>query len=266
MQWHFTIYAAILGISTAIGVSVAVLVWQRRTVHGGATLAALMLAAAVYAGVSALEAAAVGIPAKVLLSKLQYLGSMTCPPLLLVFALDFARCERWFNWRTVTAAFVIPVITIGLAWTNEAHGLIWTGFRPSLVGENLLIYEHGPAFWFAVLYSYVAVAAATFVLLRNAARSTHVYRNQAIAIVIAIGVAWSGSIMYVFNVSPIPGLDWASLSFALTGVALAWGITRYQLFDLVPVTREAVVESMPDGVIVLDLADRIVDINRRPWP
>jgi len=262
MQWHFTIYAALLSLSTAIGVSVAVLVWQRRAVHGGASLAMLMLAASVYAGASALEAAVVGIPAKVFLSKVQYLGSMSCPPLLLVFALDYARCERWFNWRTVAAAFVIPVIIIGLAWTNEAHGWIWTGFHPSLIGENLLVYEHGPAYGIAVAYSYVIVAAATFVLLRNAARLTHVYRQQAIAIVIAIVAAWSGSVMYVFHLNPLPDFDWASLSFALTGAALAWGITRYQLFDLVPVTREAVVDSMPDGVIVLDLADRVVDINR----
>ncbi|MBI5564053.1 MAG: PAS domain-containing protein [Chloroflexi bacterium] len=262
MQWHFTIYAAILSVSTIIGASVAVLVWQRRAVHGGATLAVLMLAASIYAGASTLEAAAVGIPAKIFWSKVQYLGSMTCSPLLLVFALDYARCERWFNWRTVAAAFVIPIITIGLAWTNEAHGLIWTGFQFSEVGENLLIYQHGPAFWIAVVYSYVAVAAATVVLLRNVARSIHVYRHQLIAVVIAIVAAWSGSIMYVFTIGPLPGFDWASLSFALTGAALAWGITRYQLFDLVPVTREAVVESMPDGVIVLDLADRIVDINR----
>ncbi len=262
MQWQFTSYAAILSLSTIIAASVTVYAWQRRSVHGGASLALLMLAVTVYAGTSALEAAAVGIPAKVFWSKVQYLGSMTCPPLLLVFALDYARCERWFNWRTVTAAFVIPVITIGLAWTNELHGWIWTGFRPSLVGENLLVYEHGPAFWIAVAYLYFAVAAATFVLVRNVVHSTDVYRHQATAVVLATVLAWGGSVLYVFNVSPIPGLDWTSISFALTGAALAWGISRYRLFDLVPVTRESVVESMPDGVIVLDLADRIVDINR----
>ena len=262
MHWQFTIYAAILGISTLIAASVAVFAWHRRAVPGGATLAVLMLAATIYAGLSALEVAAVGIPAKVFWAKLQYLGSMTCPPLLLVFALDYARRERWFNGRTVAAVFVIPVITIGLAWTNEAHGLIWTGFRPSLVGENLLIYEHGPAFWIAVVYSYSVVAAATFVLLRHVVRSTSVYRRQSLAVVIATLAAWGGSAMYILNLNPIPGLDWTSIGFALTGAALAWGMTRYRLFDLAPVTREAVVDSLPDGLIVFDQADRIVDINR----
>jgi PAS domain S-box-containing protein len=262
MQWQFTTYAAILGLSTIIAASVVVHLWQRRALHGGATLSLLMLAVTIFAGTSSLEAAALGVPAKVFWSKVQYLGSMTCPPLLLVFALDYARCERWFNRRTVAAAFVIPVIAIGLAWTNELHGLIWTGFQPSLVGENLLIYEHGPAFWIAVAYAYFAVAAATFILVRNVAHSTSVYRNQATAVVIAILLAWGGSVMYVFKLGPLPGFDWTALSFALTGAALAWGISRYRLFDLVPVTREAIVDSMPDGVIVLDLADRVVDINR----
>lgn len=262
MQWHFTIYSAILGLSTLIAAGVLVVAWRRRAVHGGTSLALLMLSATIYAGTACLESAAVGIPAKVFWSKLQYLGSMTCPPLLLVFAMDYARCERWLNWRTISAAFALPVIGIGLAWTNEAHNWIWTDFQPSLAGENLLIYIHGPAFWIIVAYLYFVTAAATVVLVRNVIHSTSVYRRQAMAIVIASLAAWTGSILYVLNRSPIPGFDWTSTGFALTGFALAWGILRYRLFDLVPVTSEAVVESLPDGVIVLDLAERIVDINQ----
>ncbi|MBP7686709.1 MAG: PAS domain-containing protein, partial [Thermoflexales bacterium] len=262
MQWQFTIYAAILGLSTIIAASMAIAAWRRRAVQGGTSLALLMMAATIYAGTSGFEAAAVGIPAKIFWSKLQYLGAMTCPPLLLVFALDFARCDRWLNWRTVVAAFVLPVIAIGLAWTNEVHAWIWTGFQSNPLGENLLIYEHGPAFWVIVVYLYFATAAATFVLTRNAFLATGVYRRQALAVVLATLVTWAGSVIYVLNLSPITGLDYTPIGFVLTGAALAWGISRYRLFDLVPVTRETIVDNMPDGIVVLDLADRIVDINR----
>jgi PAS domain S-box-containing protein len=50
-------------------------------------------------------------------------------------------------------------------------------------------------------------------------------------------------------------------SFTVTGLAFAWGLYRFHLLDLVPVAREAIIESMSDAILVLDLQNRIVDLN-----
>ena len=42
---------------------------------------------------------------------------------------------------------------------------------------------------------------------------------------------------------------------------MAWGTQSVRLLDLVPVARGMVIEGMPDGVMVIDSADRIADIN-----
>jgi PAS domain S-box-containing protein len=44
-------------------------------------------------------------------------------------------------------------------------------------------------------------------------------------------------------------------------MAIALSLFRFRLLDLVPVARENVVEGITDGVVVLDLHDRVVDIN-----
>jgi len=44
-------------------------------------------------------------------------------------------------------------------------------------------------------------------------------------------------------------------------LAATWGLFRFQLLDIVPVARDAVIEGMSDGVIVLDAQNRIVDLN-----
>ena len=57
---------------------------------------------------------------------------------------------------------VVPVISLGLAFTNEWHGLIWSSVTPSPAGENLVIYGHGAWFWFGVIgYSYLMLLSAT---------------------------------------------------------------------------------------------------------
>jgi PAS domain S-box-containing protein len=42
---------------------------------------------------------------------------------------------------------------------------------------------------------------------------------------------------------------------------LALGLFRFQLLDIVPVARDTVIKGMSDGLRVLDVQNRIVDIN-----
>jgi PAS domain S-box-containing protein len=44
-------------------------------------------------------------------------------------------------------------------------------------------------------------------------------------------------------------------------LVIAWGLFRYRLFDIVPIAYDLIVESMSDAVMVLDVHDRVVDVN-----
>lgn len=72
---------------------------------------------------------------------------------------------------------------------------------------------------------------------------------------------WVGALIYLLPLNLFPGLDLVPICFAFTGVLLLIGMTRYRLFDLVPVARDVLVEKMADGLVVLDAADRVLDIN-----
>src|SRR6266542_4164189 len=49
-------------------------------------------------------------------------------------------------------------------------------------------------------------------------------------------------------------------AIALAVVVVVWGIFRLRLLDIVPVARSRIVETMQDGVVVLDAYQRIVDL------
>ena len=55
-----------------------------------------------------------------------------------------------------------------------------------------------------------------------------------------------------YDLNPFPGLDLTAFGFALSVLVIAWGLLRLHLFDRVPVAHSTVIESMPDGVVVLD--------------
>jgi diguanylate cyclase (GGDEF)-like protein/PAS domain S-box-containing protein len=51
------------------------------------------------------------------------------------------------------------------------------------------------------------------------------------------------------------------MTFGLSGVVFAVAVLRTRFMALIPVARSHLVENMPDGILVLDAQNRIVDIN-----
>lgn len=47
----------------------------------------------------------------------------------------------------------------------------------------------------------------------------------------------------------------------IAGPFFAWSLLSYQLFNLLPIARDIVFDSMHDGVLVLDEQDRVIDYN-----
>ena len=249
-------------LAAGLALGLALVGWRRRPLPGGTEFALLMLALAIWTSLSGLEKTFLAIAARVWCSKFQYLGIASVAPLWLLFALRYTRRDQWLTRRNSLALWVVPLLTVLLAFTNDWHHLIWTTITPtSDVPGMPLNYAHGAWFWLAAAYSYLLLLSATLALLWSVIRYPQVHRRQALGLLLAAAVPWTGNIIYLTGSSPLPGLDPTPFGFALTGLILAWTVFRYRLLDLVPVAREAVVESLDDGVVVLDLNNRVADIN-----
>jgi signal transduction histidine kinase len=263
VSWHVTPYAVALFAAAVISAAAALAAWQRRDAPGGLPLALLMGAVAEWSLAFALEAAAVGVSAKIFWATIQYLGLVSSPVFLLMFALEYAQLDHWLTRRRLAALWVIPLVTMAMAATNGWHGLLWTSFTPSDVpGSNMLVYGHGPWFWIKVVYFYLLVVTAGAILVWASYRFRGAHRRQALALLIGVPLPWIPSAMYVFELGPAAGYDLTPFGFALTGLMLFFAMSRLKLFDLVPVARDTLIENMRDGVLVLDEQDRVVDANR----
>jgi len=79
--------------------------------------------------------------------------------------------------------------------------------------------------------------------------------------IIAILLPVITDILYVFGYSPISYLNYTTAVFSVSCFIIAWSLFRYKFLNLLPMARYVVIENMDDGVIVLDVKDRIVDAN-----
>jgi diguanylate cyclase (GGDEF)-like protein len=243
--------------------AVAAIAWKRAITPVGRLLAVLMGSVFVWSLAAAFEAAEPERAAKVLLSKFEYVGIAMVPVLMFLFALQFLRSGRKLHRELRALLWVVPAITIVLAFTNEWHGLIWSGFKPAAgTGEHLLLYAHGAWFWVHAGYSYVLFAATVVFLVLACFRFKGIYRRQAATLMLAFPLPWIANAAYLAGLAGADkGYDLTPVGFAFSGLFLLWAIFRLQLVDLIPVARERVIESMGESLLILDPAGRLAASN-----
>ena len=262
MAYHFPPFSVALLAITIISIALAVLILMRRVSPGGVPFALLMMALAAWIFFCILEWGAIEQPLKVFWSKFEYLGITTMPPLYFIFAAEYSRFNKWITKRNIGLMFVLPLVTLVLVATNEQHGLIWSNIYPSPESAgDILVYEHGLFFWIQSAYAYTLLMGGTVILIRSFLHLPRNQRHQIIILIIATLVPWLANLVYLAGFSPIKGMDLTPMSLVFTGSVLAFFIFRKQLFDIVPVASSIIIESMQDGVAVLDSNNVLIDIN-----
>ena len=261
-QWHFVPYVVPLFIAAGLMIALAVYAWHRRIARGGKAAFWLLLAIASWSLFYALELMCQDPSVEILFHKLKYLGIVSVPPLFLVFALDYTGRQNWPPRRWNLLLALLPFITLLLIWTNEVHGLMWRNENAYWDGSLLHVDRtNGVWFWVHMAYSYLLLFVGTTLLVRATIRSSRLFRWQLIVILAGVLVPWVGNALSIFRLEPWPNLDLAPLAFTWTALVIAVGLLRFPFLDLVTVARDAVIQGMGDGIFVLDLQDRIVDIN-----
>jgi len=241
-----------------VSLGVAAFAWQRREAPGGLPVAALTGSAAIWTGGNAFQAASTTLSAKLFWVDVQYVGLVVVPVAWFAFACEYTGRETWTDRRTLAILSVPMVATLGLAWTNDYHHLIRASTEVVTVGGNAVLDRtFGPVFWAAWTYSNLLTGLGTLALVYGLLRSRKLYRKQTLAILSGVTVPWVASTLFYSGLSTVEPETY----FAVSGLAFAYAIDRYDLLDIAPVGRRTVVEQMDDPVLILDRDDRIVDAN-----
>jgi PAS domain S-box-containing protein len=262
MTWHYSPYLVPLALAASITLALAIFGWQRRSVRGARHFAVLMLAVAEWSLAYAFELASpADIAYKEFWDAIEFLGIVVVPAAWLAFALEYTGQERWLTKRRMALLTIEPVVTVILVFTNRFHGLIWNSVWLEREPAVLLGSSPGPVFWAHTAYSYLLLVVGTLCLVQKFFRAPRLYRLQAGMLVIAALVPWLANILPFIGLRPLAELDLTPFAFTVTGLLGAWSLFRLYLLDVVPAGRDAAVEGMHDGVVVLDDRGRVVDSN-----
>ena len=247
-------------ITTFVAITTCTVLWKFRKAVEVRFLILLEFFVAIWSFSYALEFGTLLLEEKLFYSQLSYLGIAFIPVSYLFFTIAFSQKFHLINKHTILLTLIIPVITLLLVFTNDKHGLIWQKYALNS-STNMVYYKHGIWFWLFDIYAFTLICWGISNLISSISTFTAFYKKQIRILIIGSLVPVIANLMYIFNINPIPGFDWTTVSFVLTGLIIAFGIFRYKIFELIPLAREKLLDTMNEGVLVINTKGIIEEAN-----
>ncbi|MFW5895919.1 MAG: histidine kinase N-terminal 7TM domain-containing protein [archaeon] len=181
-----------------------------------------------------------------------------------LLAIEYVRRERLsFSPLQAGLLLAIPVLTVILTATNPLHYLAIGPSTPDSVGGGPMI-DWGPWHLVFMAYAFTVSVLPAGALVRDYQRAHGVHRRQIQLLLAGFFVGFLGVNDYLLTgaLADIPTFVRISpFAFVLTGGFWSLALFRQQLFGIIPISRETVVETVSDPVLAVDDSDVVVDIN-----
>lgn len=262
MLFSITVDSVLSLITIIVSVILAAIVWTRRPAPGALPFSFFMLSIAVWIIIRTLEIAAVDFDYKLLLAKVLIFTTTAAGIIWLSFTLDYAGSKWWTRTRNILLLLIIPCITLVTVLFGNQFNWDWFAIQP-VVGssETLIVWSRSPAFWLQGLYILSIFLAGIVILWRFVFLNLDLKRMNTIAILFGALLPIISHSLMVSGFYPSGVMDVTPYVLLVMGIIYTLVIFRYRYIDVVPEARIALIENIPDSILVLDDKNSIIDIN-----
>jgi diguanylate cyclase (GGDEF)-like protein/PAS domain S-box-containing protein len=262
VNWTYPHISGVFYAAAFVSAYIAYQAWHRRGAPAVAAFCLLLCAIIEWSLFSAISLGMSDLGVKVLFEKLASLGAICAPSLFFVFILEYIEAPGWLTWRNAVLLAVFPVVMLVLTWTNDWHHLVWSSITLDPQIPNMLFYVEGLAGFVMTGYNYLLTLIGIYLLIKVYMHGPQSSRFRLGMILVSMLFPLVTGILDMVNIVIIPAIDFMPVAFSLSGIVLAYGLFRVQIFNILPIARDALIENMRDGMLVIDSKSRVVDINR----
>ncbi len=187
-----------------------------------------------------------------------YLSATLVASAELTFSLSYTNRSHWITPFSLSLLGVMPALTQILFWVGPWRDIFFA--NPVNSFSHVLSFAGS---WANIntLYMYNLVFAAVLLLMDTFLRKPRSLLTYSGTILAGAILPLLALILNLIGLIPLPQIELLLAAFTLTAAGFAYGLFNQRLIEVIPVTREAVVEGMDDGWIVLDAQNKIIDIN-----
>ncbi|KHF39987.1 histidine kinase N-terminal 7TM domain-containing diguanylate cyclase [Halalkalibacter okhensis] len=192
--------------------------------------------------------------------RMEYIGLPFIPVFILFMCMEYVgfKQPRWLPY----VMYTIPIITITMHFTNEFHHLYYKSMMlRSDTPFPIILLEGGPFFYIHSIYLYICIILSILILLIQLRKLTLRFRLQILMMVAGLIIPIVGSVFYLTGLSPY-GVDLGPVSMSISFLFHGAALISFQMFNVAPIARDKVFESLKEGVVVLNQSNIIVDYNQ----
>lgn len=191
---------------------------------------------------------------------------ITIPVVWFVFVLSYVGFGTALDRTRLGLLFAIPAVSILSMLTMEYNDLYFASFEISRqAGRVVAETPPGPLAYLSLLYSYTLFLVGLAVVVRMILRGGKLFSGQAVRLLIGTLAPMTGGVLTVVGPDLSEVLPPFPIGLPIFTLAFGYGLFRHRIFDLTPATRTlgttTAVESLDEGIIVLNTDETIVTIN-----
>jgi len=259
----FSITSFLLLMLSIAAPGIAGYAWQRRSLPGALPLSLMAFSVAIWLCGYATQLSSLSFPPALWWVRFQFVGIVALPVAWLWFAAEYTGSLPWLNRRRVWLLGIVPVLTMVMMLTNDVHRLFWQSITLIIKGPFTLVEAvHGVWFWVHTAYSYLCLLAGAFVLLRFILRTPGRFYAQVGVLLTVVIAPLLANVLDLAGIRIWGGLDLTPFGFAVSLAMLAWNLFRLRMFEIRPIARDMVLQSMSDGIMAVDEHGWVVEVNR----
>lgn len=260
MNLQQVLYIAALFLSLIASIIFSFLIWKSRYIKSLRLGIILITGCLIWISAGVLKLWSTDIQVKIFWSKIEYIGIVIVPIVYLLLILHSTGYRKWITNKRILFLSIIPAITLILVFTNELHGLLWKNIIIS-TDLNILTQQYGIWFWVWLIYLCSLIIITYHVLMIIMVIKFRYFCIKSAGITFALFIPWIFNMMYTAKIKPFNILDITPLIVILSISAIIFGSKHLKAIDIIPIAREAIIDSIKDNIIVLDNKNNIFYLN-----
>ncbi len=198
------------------------------------------------------------------LRTIQFSSSVFITVAFFTYIVNFTGFSNTIKNSTLAWLFLIPVVTVVLAVTNNYHHIIW--ISKSFVeyqGFVYLVPELGYGIWVFLIYVIILTLLTIFFLVRTIFYAPSIYMRHNLVLIFAAIFPVFVTLLDVLDVFNLSQYHLDSVSVALSAIFVRLSLTGFSGKDITKASKGLIFDSLKEAVFVIDRDGRIIDMNHK---
>ena len=257
LHWQFVSLVIAAGINLALAFAVAARLRTLAAVPMTLGLAMCGCWAATYA----VELQVDSLELKTLMIKLRG----TFMPFYMLVWLEasyrFTTGRRALRGWWLPLLLIIPTLTVIFGWWPGSE-LFRSNYRIEFNGTlNVLLFDKGPWADIHTVQNLAVMVVAARTLLTTVNDTPWEARGRMVVILCG-ALCFVLDSLYLAQSPLVAGVNYTPIALSVVGLGIAIAFFRWQMVDLAPVARAALIENLDDAIFVVEPRGYVVDLNR----